>query len=85
MYITKEKRDKLLEQNDGFTDYSNFSSRNFNETRRYEIRDGELRISSKTNTSWADSREETEWTADDRETNRFLHKVLDKLDTAGIE
>lgn len=85
MYITKKKREKLLKQNDGYSTYSNYSGRNFKEFRRYTIENDCLHVYSKSRTSWADSRSEREWIADEKATNRFLHEHLDELDTSGVE
>lgn len=86
MRITADKRQKLLDQNEGYSTTSYYSSRNFSESRRYEISGGELHVHSKSNTSWADnSRTEEKWVADSAATNRYLHENLDQLDTTGIE
>lgn len=70
MRITADKRQKLLDQNDGYSTTSYYSGRNFSESRRYEISGGELHVHSRSKTSWADSRTEEEWVADPSATNR---------------
>lgn len=85
MRITADKRQKLLDQNDGYCTTTHYSGKNFSESRTYEISNGELHIHSASHTSWSDSRRTDDWTADAKETNRFLHSNLDRLDTTGID
>lgn len=84
MRLTKDVRRQLLEQNDGFTTTSNYSAKNYSEHRRYEIRGGELHIQSNSNTSWADSRERSEYVADEEQTHRFLYENLGLLNQDGV-
>lgn len=77
--LTKAVRQALLDNNDGFTTSSYYEGRNFRESREYRIEDGELHIRSKGKTSWADSRFDDEWVADDEETHRFLYRHKDEL------
>lgn len=84
MRLTKDVRQQLLEQNDGFTTTSNYSAKNYSEHRRYEIRGGELHILSNSNTSWADSRERSEYVADEEQTHRFLYDNLGLLNQDGV-
>lgn len=79
MRLTKEVRQKLLEQNEGFKKQTYFEGRNSYEAREYEIKNRELVIRSKGKGAWADSRYDNEWVADDDETHRFLYKYLDEL------
>jgi len=82
--LTKDVRSQLLEQNDGFTTRTYYEDKNFNETRTYEIQDGELHIRSDSNTSWADSHQQSEHVADDAETHRYLYNNLDSLNQEGL-
>ena len=83
--LTKEVREKLLKQNEGFTRSTFFDSRNFEERRVYKIIEGVLHIFEEGKTSWADSRYKKERIADDEETHRFLYKYLSKLNKDGLE
>ena len=74
-----------MDQNDGFETTTHHSSKNFTETRRYRISDGELHVRSTGNTSWADSRFDEEFVADDDQTRRFLRKFLGLLATGESE
>lgn len=85
MRLTKKVREQLLDQNEGFVTTTHNSQRNSTEDRTYTIADGELHIQAKGNTSWADSRYEKEWVADDEATHRFLHNNLGILNTDGID
>lgn len=85
MRLTRRVREQLLEQNEGFVTTTHNGQRNFTEDRTYTIADGELRIRAKGKTSWADSRYEREWVADDAETHRFLYNFLGMLNSDGID
>ena len=85
MRLTKKFRQQLLDQNEGFKTTTHYSGKNFRETRQYKISDGELHIHSTGKTSWADSRFDTEYTADEDQTRTFLRKFLDDLFTDGLE
>lgn len=85
MRLTKKVRDQLLAQNEGYEDTTHFSGKNFRETRHYTIADGELHVRSTGKTSWADSRFDNTFVADDDQTRRFLRDNLDSLDTDGLE
>ena len=62
-----------------------YDSRNYSFDRRYNIRDGKLHVEETRKTSWADSREERKWVADEKETHDFLYKHKDDLDLDGLE
>lgn len=84
MQLTKDVRRQLLEQNDGFTTKSSYTGKNCSEDRTYAIRDGELHIRSNSNTSWADSRQRSEYVADEEQTHRFLYNHLGLLNQDGV-
>lgn len=81
MRFTKNNRQQVLDENEGFTRSTFYDARNFTESRTYTIKDGKLNVSSSGKTSWSDSRfsEEHVYTADDEETKRFLRKYKDEL------
>ena len=74
--LTKAIREKLLQQNEGFTRSTYYDSKNFEEKRIYKIIDGVLHIHEEGKTSWADSRYNRDRIADDEETHRFLKKFF---------
>lgn len=84
MRLTKDVRKKLLELNEGLIVKTDYSSRNFSESRVYKIENGKLLIRSVGKTSWADSRFDEWWEADDEETHRFLYKHLGQLNKGDI-
>ncbi len=73
MRLTKENRQQMLEENEGFTIQTHNSQRNYTQDRTYTITNGKLHIRETGKTSWADSRYENEWDADDKEVHRFLY------------
>lgn len=77
--LTKKVRQQLLDQNDGFTERTSYDSRNHSWTRVYKIESGKLNIRELGKTSWADSRYDKTWEADDNEVHSFLYKFLDEL------
>ena len=83
--LTKKVRQQLLDQNDGFQATTDYSAKNFSETKEYTVTNGELHIRSRGKTSWADSRFDNETVADEEQTRRLLHKNLDDLNTDGID
>lgn len=83
--LTRDVRRALLDLNEGFTDSTYYSSKNFTEQRNYKIADGELHVHSRSKTSWADSRGEIDYVADDATTHRFLRERLASLDTEGVQ
>ncbi|MFU7517538.1 hypothetical protein [Clostridium sp. HCS.1] len=85
MRLTKDVRQRILEQNEGFTKRTNYEERNSSEQRIYTISGGELHIRAIGKTSWADSRYDDEWVASDDETHRFLYDHKWELNLDGIE
>lgn len=83
--LTKKVMQQLLEQNQGYTDRTNYEDKNLREQRDYEVRDGELHIRSRGKTSWADSRFDDQFVANEEQTRRFLRRELPNLNTAGLE
>ena len=81
MRFTKANRQKVLDDNEGFSTSTSYSSRNFSEDRTYSISDGKLTVRSKGKTSWADSRydETTTYDADAEETKSFLRNFRNLL------
>jgi hypothetical protein len=82
--LNQDVRKALLDANEGFTDSTYYASKNFTEQRNYEISDGRLIVHSRSKTSWADSRRESDSVADDATTHRFLREHLRSLDTKGV-
>jgi hypothetical protein len=85
MRLTEGVRLQLLAQNEGFEATTHDDSRNSTWTRRYRIEGGQLRIRETGKTSWADSRYDNEYVADDDQTRRFLREHLYELNTSGVE
>jgi hypothetical protein len=85
MRLTREVRQRLLDQNEGFTDSISYRAKNFSENRYYEIRGGQLYVRATGKTSWADSRHDVEFVADDEQTHRFLRDHLHALNTDGLD
>jgi hypothetical protein len=85
MRLTREVRQKLLDQNEGFSTTTYNRQNNFREERFYEIRGGQLHVRAVGKTSWADSRYDDEFIADDEQTHRFLRDNLSALNTDGID
>lgn len=83
--LTQDVRKALLDANEGFTDSTYYASKNFTEQRNYEISDGRLNVHSRSKTSWADSRRESDSVADDATTHQFLRERLRSLDTKGVK
>lgn len=84
MRLTREVRQQLLDQNEGFELKTSYEGNNFREYRRYRITGGELLIRSSGKTSWADSRFDNEDIATDEQTRRFLREHLAELNTEGL-
>lgn len=82
--LTKNVRQQLLDQNDGYADQTYYQGNNFREQRDYEIRQGQLHIRSRGKTSWADSHFDEQIVADDQQTRRFLRNNLHALNTDGL-
>ncbi len=87
MRLTKDVRQKLLDQNEGFSTETWFEGNNSSEARHHEIRNGELHVRARGKGAWgaANERYENEWVADDDQTHRFLKKHLSELDTDGLD
>ena len=85
MRLTKNVRQQLLDQNEGFSTSTSYSGKNLSEDRTYMIQDGELRIRATGKTSWADSRYHHEGVADDEQTKRFLRNNLHRLNTDAVD
>ena len=79
--LTKIVRQLLLDNNDGFSTRTYYEGKNSREERIYTIKDGRLKIWASGRTSWADSRYDEEWYADDEETHRFLYKHQNELNS----
>ena len=84
MRLTKNVIAKILEMNEGFTQTTSYSARNFEETRHYLIQGGKLLIHSVGKTSWADSRFDDHLVADIDQTRRFIRNFLRLLKTDGL-
>ena len=82
MRFTKNNRQQVLNENEGFTTSTYYEGKNFREARTYTISGGKLKVSASGKTSWADSHYSHEYTygADDEETKRFLRNYKDELD-----
>lgn len=85
MRLTKKNRQKLLELNEGLVLKTHYESRNFSESRVYKIENGKLWIRAVGKTSWAASRYDDWWEADEEETHRFLYKNLASLNKGDLE
>ena len=85
MRLTKDVRQKLLEQNEGFQRTTYFESDNSYNTNTYTIFNGQLTVRSKGDTSWSDSKYDETRICDDAQTQRFLRKNLSNLNTDGID
>ena len=83
--LTRDVRQKILEQNEGFTTKTYYKGNNSSEQRVYTISGGVLRIRATGKTSWADSRYDDEWIASDEETHRFLYDNKNQMNHDGIE
>lgn len=85
MRLTNEMRQKLLDQNEGYTTSTSYNGRNASEGRRYEIRSGQLHVHAMGRTPWADSKYDDEFVADAEQTRRFLRENLYALNTDGLD
>ena len=83
--LTKANRQKILNQNEGFTVNTSYDSRNSSYKRQYTVKDGKLHIQESGKTSWADSGYDKEWIATDEETHRFLYDNQWRMNTNGID
>lgn len=84
MRLTKDVREQLLEQNEGFSTTTSYEGKNASEHRRYTIAGGKVEVHASGRTSWADSRYSNDSVADDEETHRYLYRNLDRLDTSRV-
>lgn len=84
MRLTREVRQRLLDQNEGFELETSYRAKNFREYRRYRIVGGELRYRSSGKTSWADSRFDDEHVATDEQIHWFLRRCSAELNTDGF-
>lgn len=85
MRLTKDVRQKLLEQNEGFQRTTYYESNNSYNTNTYMISNGQLTVRSNGDTSWSDSKYDETRICDDAQTHRFLRKNLSDLNTDGID
>lgn len=83
--LTKKNRQRILDQNEGFTANTSYDSRNSSYDRQYTVTEGKLHIQESGKTSWADSRYDKEWIASDEEVHRFLYDNQCKMNTDGID
>lgn len=83
--LTKPVRQRILDQNEGFSTRTYYEGKNCREERTYTISDGELHIRANGKTSWADSRYSEEWVANDKETHSFLYKYRTEMDLDGVD
>ena len=83
MRFTKDNRQQILDNNEGFTTKTHFRGKNFHEDRTYTIADGKLKVRATGSTSWADSRydDKYEYGANDDVTKRYLRENKEDLDT----
>jgi hypothetical protein len=79
--LDADRRQSLLDHNEGFRTSSYYEGKNFRESRTYTIDDGELHIHESGKTSWADSRYSGDRIAGKDETHRFLRTNQHLLDT----
>lgn len=85
MRLTKSVRQKIIENNEGFTTKSHYKGKNFQEDRKYTILEGKLHIEARGKSSWADSHHSDSWIANEKETHDFLYRNKGVLDTNGID
>ena len=82
--LTKDVLQPLLEANEGFSASTHSSGKNFTESRRYEIADGQVHVHSDSNGSWADSRQSQDFVADEQLTRYVLNKYWHRLNFDGV-
>jgi len=78
-------RQRILEQNEGFSKRTYYEGRNSREERIYTISGGALHIRAVGKASWADSGYDNNWIASDEETHRFLYEHQWEMNLDGIE
>ena len=74
--LTKDVRQRILEEHEGFVKRVSFDAKNLSYIREYTIANGQLHIREYGKTSWADSRYDRTWIADGEEVRRFIKKYL---------
>lgn len=83
--LTKDVRQRILYQNEGFSTRTYYEGKNSKEERIYTVSGGQLHIRAIGKTSWADSRYNDEWVASDEEAHRFLYEHQWEMNLDGIE
>ena len=83
--LTKQVRQQLLDQNEGFTTRTYYEGKNSREERVYTVSDGQLHIRASGKSSWADSHYCNSWVANEEETHRFLYQHQDEMNQDGLE
>lgn len=83
--LTRDVRQRILDQNEGFTTNTFYKGKNSREERTYTVLGGKLHIHAVGKSSWADSHYNNEWTATDEETHRFLYEHQYEMNLDGIE
>ena len=84
MRLTKNVREALLQQNEGFTTQTHYRGKNSRESQSYTITNGELHVKVQGKGSWGGSHYNKEFVADDEQTHRFLRNHLSGLNTDGL-
>ena len=75
--LTKDRIKEILQKNEGYKTSTYYEGKNFREERKYRIEGGKLFFRSIGKTSWADSRFDDEYEADEGQVRRFIKKFLD--------
>ncbi|MFI2652872.1 hypothetical protein [Micromonospora fulviviridis] len=83
--LTKDARQRILDQNEGFSTRTYYDAKNSREERSYTISGGKLHIRATGRTSWADSHYDEEWIATEEEVHKFLYKHQREMNLDGIE
>lgn len=83
--FTKKLIQTLLDQNEGFEQFTSYKGKNFREDRHYKISGGKLHIHSKGKTSWSDSHFDEKQIADENQTRNFLKGFFKLLKSDGNE
>lgn len=65
VHLTRDVKQRILEQNEGFSTRTNYKGRNTREERIYTISGGVLKIRAIGKGAWADSQYDEEWIASD--------------------
>lgn len=85
MRLTKNVRQKILDQNEGFQHRTYYRGRNAERERFYTVSGGQLHIREVGDTSWADSDYDNKWIASDEEVHNFLYEYSWMMNLSGIE